>query len=65
MQSNRNRFMYAHILTTRVLSVWPIIARCNEFCVPFDGFQSYKKDSRVVLNGCEQGWVKVKASRVA
>ena len=39
---------------THVLSVWPIIARCYAFCVPFNGFQSYKKDGRVVLNSCVQ-----------
>ena len=58
-QSNRSRCKYApilcaYILTTHVLSVGPIIARCNEFCAPFNRFQLFKKDGRVVLNSCVQ-----------
>ena len=58
-QSNRSRCKYApilcaYILTTRVLSVRPTIARCNEFCAPFNRFQLFKKDGRVVLNSCVQ-----------
>ena len=58
-QSNRSRCKYApilcaYILTIHVLSVLPIIARCYEFCAPFNRFQSYKKDGRVVLNCCMQ-----------
>ena len=37
-----------------VLSVWLIIARCNEFCTLFNRFQSYKQDGRIVLNSCVQ-----------
>ena len=33
----------AYILTTHVLSVRLIIARCNEFCAPFNRFQLFKK----------------------
>ena len=40
----------AYILTIHVLSVWPTIVKCNEFCNPKD-FIYQKKDGRVVLNG--------------
>ena len=58
-QSNWSRckhapILCAYILTTHVLFVRPIIARCNEFCAPFNRFQLFKKDGRVVLNGCVQ-----------
>ena len=54
-QSIRSRCKYApilcaYILTTHVLSVRPIIARCNELCAPFNRFQLFNKDDRVVLN---------------
>ena len=32
----------------------PIIARGKEFCAPFNIFQLFKKDGRVVLNSCVQ-----------
>ena len=56
-QSNRSRRKYApilcaYILMTHVLSVRPLIARCNEFCSPFNRFQLLKKDGREVSNSC-------------
>ena len=60
--SNRSHCKFApilcaYILTTRVLSVRPIIAKCNELCAQFNRFQLFKKDGEVVLNSCVQGTV--------
>ena len=44
----------AYILTTHVLSVWPIIARSNAFCAQFNRFRSCKNYGRVVLNDSVQ-----------
>ena len=46
--------LLAYILTTRILSVWLIIARCNEFAPCSTDFIVIKKDGRVVMNGCVQ-----------